>query len=126
MWDYVLSFPVKVRDLSRDATLVFTAWTESGKPFGGTVMSLFDARGRLKFGKQKLVFFEERVGDPSSSSATRGENYDQYLPSDYPFHLEKMLEMYKTSFSTIEKSSMRLEWLDRLSLGKTERNLHHN
>eukprot|EP01040_Poterioochromonas_malhamensis_P025913 gene25913-32455_t len=35
-WDHVLSFPVKVRDLSYDSVIVLTVWTPDGRPFAGT------------------------------------------------------------------------------------------
>ena len=62
VWDEVLCFPAKVSDLSRNARLVLTAWAPDGAPFGGTSLLLFDEKGALKMGRQKLVFF---AGDGS-------------------------------------------------------------
>ena len=53
VWDYVLSLPVRVMDLPRDATLVFTVWSEKGQLFGTSFTRLFDMSGRLKNGKRK-------------------------------------------------------------------------
>ena len=44
VWDYVFSFPIKIKDLSRDAALVLTVWTENSGPYGGTTMPLFDTK----------------------------------------------------------------------------------
>jgi len=44
VWDYVLSFPVKIRELSLNAVLVITAFTPDGTPFGGTTMRFFNDR----------------------------------------------------------------------------------
>jgi hypothetical protein len=88
IWNYVLSFPVKIRDLSLDSILVITAWSPDGKPFGGTTMNFFDVNGVLKRGKQKLLFYFNRCADPNciiSENQTPGNLYDLYAPWDHAF-----------------------------------------
>jgi hypothetical protein len=51
VWDYVLTFPIKIQNLSADATIAFTAWTPAAvgdsagaTVYGGTSLHLFDTR----------------------------------------------------------------------------------
>ena len=79
VWDYVLSLPVRIRDLPRDSMMVFAVRTESGELLGTAYCKLFDPRGRLKSGRQKLVFsrseelispYMSTLNNSSSSTAT--------------------------------------------------------
>lgn len=97
VWNYVLSFPVKIRDLSLDSILVITAWSPDGKPFGGTTMNFFDVNGVLKRGKQKLLFYFNRCADPNciiSENQTPGNLYDLYAPWDQAFSRYIYLYIY--------------------------------
>jgi len=125
VWDYVMTFPLKARDLSSDAILVLTAWTPEGKVFGGTTMNFFDELGCLKRGKQKLVFYFGTVGDSNSIRAlntTPGELYSHFAKCDYRFKLEKDLEAYGTSLSASSRSrsDAKNEWLDRLTFAQIQ------
>lgn len=121
VWDYVLTFPVKMRDLSIDSLLVFTAWTADGKPFGGTNMKFFDDRECLKRGKQKLMFYFNTRGDAnviSHQNLTPGDFYSDYEKWDYKFKMEKTLEKYKMGVSAsagVMRDSSH-NWLDRILL----------
>jgi hypothetical protein len=128
VWDYILSFPVKTRDLSLDSLLVLTAWTPSGKVFGGTTMNFFDENGSLKRGKQKLMFYFDMKGDGNvipKRNKTPGELYDQYLKWDYKFKMEKIFETYKSNLATMHaaKQENKVEWLDRLLLTRIQETL---
>ena len=61
VWNTLFNFQVKVKDLSLDATIIFTAWDPSheteGKIYGITTMGLFEKNGELKRGHQKLLFY---------------------------------------------------------------------
>lgn len=125
VWDYVLSFPVKVRDLSLDSILVLTAWTAEGEVYGGTTMNFFDEFGRMKSGKQKLMFFFGIQGDDNVVPAlnkTPGECYDYYFKWDYKFQMEKHYETYKSNLQQIRASKQenKLEWLDRQVLARIQ------
>lgn len=123
-WDAILTFPVKFRDLSQDALLVLTAWSGDGTVVGGTSLRFFDDNGCLKRGKQKLVFYFNKVGDSNVNrfqNTTPGESYDLYAPWDYSFQMEKHLETFQRNAlqSNTDPSSIikkRTEWLDRLTL----------
>lgn len=122
-WDAILTFPVKFRDLSQDAILVLTAWAGDGTVVGGTTLRLFDENGCLKRGKQKLVFYFNKVGDPNVNrfqNATPGEIYDLYAPYDYGFQMEKNLEAFQRNALQTASDPVsvkkRTEWLDRLTL----------
>jgi hypothetical protein len=128
VWDYILSFPVKTRDLSLDSLLVLTAWTPSGKVFGGTTMSFFDENGCLKRGKQKLMFYFNMKGDGNvipARNKTPGELYDHYLKWDCKFKMEKNFETYKSNLSAMSaaKQDNKTEWLDRLLLTRIQETL---
>ena len=125
VWDYVLTFPVKIQSLSVDSILVLTAWTADDKVYGGTTMRLFDENGVLKFGKQKLVFFFDRPGDanPSSKNTTPGDVfYDKFKHADHGFRMEKHLEKYKTTLMSLSRGegADSLDWLDRLTLAQVQ------
>ena len=130
-WDYVLSFPLKFRELARNAMLILTAWTPSGKPLGGTSISFFDELGCLRRGKQKLLFYMNRIGDAKIvNNSTPGEAYHnkKYDKLDYLFVSEKHLEAYKCNLQTVpigqnnsstvpyDNNIGKTEWLDKLTL----------
>lgn len=122
-WDYVMNFPLKMRDLSVDAVIAFTAWTPEGRVFGGTTMRLFDDYGALKRGKQKLMFFFGTEGDPNvikSLNQTPGDAYDYYFQWDQKFKMEKHLEEFNSRMHNNVKSDGKLEWLDRLTIGQVQ------
>lgn len=129
VWDHVLTFPVKIRDLSLDAVMVITAWTSNGTPFGGTTMRFFDDHGCLKHGKQKMTFYFGRKGDPNviiADNTTPGNLFDLYSQFDHGFQMEKNLENYRASLLASElqarsgKGEPRVEWLDRLALTRIQ------
>jgi phosphatidylinositol 3-kinase len=125
-WDYVLSLPVRVKDLPRDACLVFTVWSEKGHMFGTTITRLFDSTGKLKNGKQKLVFFKDGSISKSDMNLLEDNEYERLAANDTPFNLEKKLEAYKMSASSSSdrgNSSSRLDWLDRISLAQVQETL---
>lgn len=120
VWDYIMTFPMKARDLSQDSLLVLTAWTPDGKVFGGTTMNFFDELGCLKKGKQKLMFYFGTMGDPTvirTLNTTPGELYNCYSKYDYRFKLEKDMETYCSLQSNPRsRSEGKNEWLDKLTV----------
>jgi len=122
-WEYVLTFPLRVRDLSLDSIIVLTAWTPEGNVYGGTTMKFFDEFGALKRGKQKLMFYFETKGDANvlmSHNTTPGETYKYYEAWDYRFKMEKDLELYGSQQAAAGRvrggGESKHEWLDRLAL----------
>jgi hypothetical protein len=125
LWDYVMTFPLRMRDLSADAVLVLTAWTPDGRVFGGTTMNFFDENGCMKRGKQKLMFYFGTVGDPNCVrhlNTTPGEGYDQFAKFDYRFKLEKDLETFGCNLSAAARSrgEAKGDWLDRLTYSQLQ------
>lgn len=117
-WDHVLSFPVKVRDLSYDSVIVLTVWTPDGKPFAGTTTRIFDERGTMKQGKQKLLLFPGQSGDPNvvyKHNQTPGDYYSVFSHVDFPFQNEKVIETFRlrAAQNVLGKGEQRNEWLDR-------------
>lgn len=137
--DDVLIFPVKYRDLSRDACMVIVVWTVSGWPAGGASLPLFDSGGALRQGLQKVVFtwteIEKSVGvgalrpDPNAHlevswwqqhlaalrDGTEDEYRQLYEAEDHAFRTEKVLE--GLSLGDVP----RVEWLDAISLERAEK-----
>jgi len=135
IWDYLLIFPVKLRELSLDSILVLTAWTADGKPFGGTSMRFFNKNGCLKKGKQKLLFYFGCCGDTNVNileNKTPGNIYDLYSDYDEGFKMEKALETYKNSISDSDifnqnqkgdDNNSRDDWLDRFTISQIQSTL---
>lgn len=132
VWDYVLSFPIKFRELSRNAAISITAWSHDGTPLGGTSMSFFDENGCLRQGKQKLLFPFGKVADATVAKGKNPlsmntcddseiEDYCEYKSHDNSFTTEKVLEQFKNT----PAESKKMEWLDRLTLQQIQNTLGH-
>lgn len=121
IWDAVVEFPSKFRDLKSNSMLIFTAWTSEGDVFGGASMKLFDKSQGLKRGKQKVLFFFDRPGASFLASYGSDDLYRRFAIDDEAFHKEKLMECYKFSQATRSVSSDQnpdsfLDWLDRLTI----------
>ena len=118
VWNTLLNFRVKIKDLSPDASIVFTAWDPSdgvgGKIYGMTTLGLFDENGKMKTGHQKLIFYASggeqclptdvpmmsAKCDPTQSAGylrkhAKGERYDLLRHHDQAFLMEKHLEEFE-------------------------------
>lgn len=124
-----ISITSKVSDLGRNARLVLTAWTPSGDPYGGTSVPLFDRKGALCTGLQKLRFFVGCSssggsgrsgsggggGDGGLRSSTPGEvSNSEQSAKDYGFKLGKAREAFETG------SCARVSWLDSALLQRAD------
>jgi hypothetical protein len=120
IWDYAMTFPLKVSNLSSNSIITITAYTPSGEPYGGTSIKLFDSNGMLKQGKQKLIFFFNTVGDSKMDAlnSTPGDTlYDtMYSKQDFQFIMEKKLESYKVMM--MRSQSTLLYTSNNTSIGK--------
>ena len=82
-------------------------------------MTLFDEKGTLKTGKQKLMFYYDVEGDTNVVSylnKTLGGNYGVYSQFDYKFQAEKKLEaieIQKRCHTMNERESSSNQWLDQ-------------
>lgn len=125
IWDSVVSFSSKFRDLSRDAKIQFTVRAADGHAIGSTTICVFDDAGVMLQGKQKLLFFflEDGDSDPAFLSKNlKGEMYAEVSKFDNAFAVEKTLEAFQTSRSCIERDrpAGRIDWLDRLAVAAIE------
>lgn len=130
VWDYVLHFPVKIRDLSLNSILAINAYTSNDTLIGSTTMNFFDDNGKLRRGKQKLLFYigDKMKADVSvlANNKTPGILYELYSSYDHAFKMEKLLEAYKNSISFTEcninniETTQQSSWLDRLSLSQIQ------
>lgn len=117
-WDHVVSFPVKVRDLSFDSVIVFTVWTPNGKPFAGATTRIFNEKGSMKQGKQKLLLFPGVAGDSNvvyKHNRTPGDFYSVFQHVDFSFQNEKVIESFRlrAAQNVLGRGDQRNEWLDR-------------
>jgi hypothetical protein len=126
VWNSLMNFHMKIRDLAIDAAIIFTAWTPTNggdaEIYGTTTFCLFDSNGRMKCGKQKLIFYPLKrthdlvpflysMQDQGSSSSDKGssrnsrndvdhmlrhmagEKYEKHAGHDQTFIMEKHLEV---------------------------------
>jgi hypothetical protein len=128
VWNTLLNFHTKIKDLSIDASIIFTAWDPSnsieGKVYGVTSMGLFDENGRLKEGHQKLIFYstkdhESTEAAPSIDSISLklnagylrkhaiGESYASYEHCDQAFIMEKYLEEYERPSTSTNQNTQK-------------------
>jgi phosphatidylinositol 3-kinase len=145
VWNTSLNFQVKVKDLSVDASVIFTAWDPSdgagGKIYGVTTLDLFDSNGRLKTGHQKLIFYpcaplnlsasSKRTNQPlysidiervhhtvSLGRNAKGERYASYSEHDQAFLMEKRIEEYeqRTTSNYLSYNTQKPSAIDRTSV----------
>lgn len=122
VWDYLLNFPCKIRDLSLDSKLVLIVWTSEGVIFGSSSMSLFNEKQLFKQGKQKLMFYYHNDNNIKTlfdyQEICKGENYQYYERHDYPFIIEKKIELFTKNQNYMHKNNIinKYEWLDRYTL----------
>jgi hypothetical protein len=124
VWDQVVFFPIKIRDMLMDAILTFTVSTPDGCIVGGTTMRIFDDKGCMKQGRQKLLFYFDVPADANvilNDNQTPGEKYDIMKKDDQEFIMEKHYERYRlTNCVENGKFDSKTEWLDRLLLRRIE------
>ncbi len=123
VWRNMISFPIKVRDLSLDTIITFTVKSADGDTLCGTTMRIFDENGAIKQGKQKLMVFFGREGDPNvviAQNKTPGEYFDHFQSYDHHFAVEKRLESFRSS--TYQGTAM--PWLDKLLLKRIQEGLN--
>ncbi|CAM9241184.1 unnamed protein product, partial [Choristocarpus tenellus] len=128
IWDDVLCFPLRYRDLTRSTKLVITVWGVGDRLIGLTTMPFFDENGSLKMGLQKQSFqFSSKcppVWDPAAPPLPQkiegSPGWDDYsvsertLSEDWGFRLERMKEKYQLG------AVDRADWLDPASLARVE------
>lgn len=141
-WDYVLTYPIKYKDLSRDAMVVVTAWTGDNTLVGGTEFRFFDELGRLRQGKQKLKFLDPvqwRAHFGSSEvHKCMGKNQEDLLQRetvDVLYDAEKRIERLRIEQARAMRareassgvamgeggaSGQDVDWLDKLSLARLQ------
>ena len=129
-WDEVLTFPIKYRDLALDSVLVITILDDT-TVYGGTTIPFYDENCVLKTGKQKLVFYFNKPGDPNTIphiNTTPGQLYDSFKDIDILFQMEKKLEKYYHHHKeNTPSSTSTTAWLDKLTIDRIEHSLRpHN
>ena len=145
VWNTLLNFQVKIKDLSIDASIVFTAWDPSGavggNVYGVTTLALFDQNDRLKSGHQKLLFYPTNNFDSDQLNSrtslftenfsgecnagylkkfANGENYAPHSKHDQAFLMEKRLEEYERNTSSANNINRKpLQGITNNSIGSS-------
>ena len=132
-WNKWLELPVPIKDCPISTQVAITIWDLSPLPsnesldhntaFGGTTISLFDADGTLRKGRQKCKVYRKKEADGQSPSSTphiprpkrRRRNED--APPVYPEETE--LERLERLFKKHEMNELpQVDWLDQLVFKK--------
>ncbi|CAN0325679.1 unnamed protein product, partial [Ectocarpus sp. 12 AP-2014] len=138
VWDDSMCFPVRYRDLDRNAQLVVVLRGAKDRLVGVASMRFFDANGSLNMGLQKRPFlFTDRAPfswDPAAPPSGREPGQDGVWcgscdgddggdggrdgilsKDDWGFALERMREKYRL------RAMDRADWLDPASLSRVDR-----
>ncbi|CRG87632.1 phosphatidylinositol 3-kinase [Talaromyces islandicus] len=136
-WNEWLQMPVAVKDAPLQSQLAITIWDLSplggsatyghDVPFGGTTISLFDADGKLRMGRQKCKIYKNKAADGLSSTTTpaippakRRKIHDS-VPLD-PSAEELELERIEGLIKKHEMGELhRIDWLDQLVFRQLEK-----
>ncbi|KAL1971014.1 hypothetical protein VTN77DRAFT_2848 [Rasamsonia byssochlamydoides] len=136
-WNEWLQMPVSLKDAPLSSQLAITIWDLSpfsGKgtyghavPFGGTTISLFDADGKLRMGRQKCKIHRHKAADGFSSTTTpatppprrrKTNGSAAFGPSPEELELERVEGL-------IKKHEMgeipRIDWLDQMVFRQLEK-----
>ena len=114
MWDEWLSFPIKYRELPRNAVLGITVWGVGAEPVAATTVPMFTVNGRLRDGVECLKLTPKVIADSSIFSSTKGL-MSQDMEYQEILRVEKLREEY-------ERNQMpAVEWLDRLTFKEMTR-----
>ncbi len=127
-WHDTLHFPVRYRDLCRDAEIEILFQNIVGPVMGGGRIPLFDGNGALRQGRQKIpVFWSPSSENKNSPPFDQGGMRMNPPPppvspcesSDFAFQSEKKLEAH--ALGLMQQS----EWLDDISLPRVQDVLSH-
>ena len=118
IWDSLLSFAPKYRDLGPTAQIALTVWEvregeENPSPLGGTTMRLFSKKGRLKAGNHTLKLWLGQEGDITYPSSTPGKV--PVAERGHAGHVERILKKHQRG------ELQPVSWLDALSVPIAER-----
>ncbi len=116
VWDELVTFPVKVRDLDISTCLCVTLWCSDGASFrvlGGSVMPLFNGYGRLVTVEECLaVSLETKADALDKSREACGMNIAEFNSWDDGMRL-RWLEKRQAQFRRGDLENV--PWLDEVS-----------
>ncbi|KAJ9293989.1 hypothetical protein DTO271G3_7365 [Paecilomyces variotii] len=136
-WNEWLQMPMSVKDAPLKSQLAITIWDLSplgddgahshSVPFGGTTISLFDADGKLKMGRQKCKIYRHKAADGFSSTTTpstpppkRRRPNQSGAAEPSPEELE--LERVETLIKKHEMGEIpRIDWMDQMVFRQLEK-----
>jgi hypothetical protein len=121
-----ITLPIKYSELTPTSTIAFTVHNLDGTVFGGTSLRVFNEKGLLGEGNQKLRLHLGREGDGSVQSRTPGQHRqpapgpddvsttEGFVVDDYTNAMVKSLESYRRG------KVPKLPWLDSIVLPLVE------
>ncbi len=128
-WHDTLRFPLRYRDLCKDAEIVIVFKRIVGPVMGGARIPLFDANGALRQGRQKLpVLWSSSFNNSNNDSSPFIEGdiirgppppVPPFESSDFSFQLEKKLEAHALGLMP------QAEWLNDFSIPRVQDVLSH-
>jgi phosphatidylinositol 3-kinase len=129
--------PVAIKDAPLRSQLAITVWDlspfgEKGTcghdvPFGGTTVSLFDADGKLKMGRQKCKIYRHKAADGISSTTTPSSPPPKRRKLNNPEVLTPTLEELELERieTLVKKHDLgeipRIDWLDQMVFRQLEK-----
>ncbi|KAL2219971.1 putative phosphoinositide 3-kinase [Thermoascus aurantiacus ATCC 26904] len=136
-WNEWLQMPMSIKDAPLRSQLAITIWDLSPFggdgayghkiPFGGTTISLFDADGKLKMGRQKCKVYRHRAADGFSSTTTPSTPPPKRRKANVPDALgpspeELELERVETLIKKHEMGEIpRIDWMDQMVFRQLEK-----
>ncbi|KAI9006944.1 kinase-like domain-containing protein [Hyaloraphidium curvatum] len=115
VWNEWIQFPVKYRDLPRNAQVAFTVWEAyaPGQPrvVGGTTFRLFGKTNVLRTGKHKLHLWSGRGADGTAESSTLSKQGDPTAMD----RLQKLMRRYENG------DVPHVDWLDNMVFREIEK-----
>lgn len=123
-WAEWLTLPFKIRDLSRDACVVFTVWAPGERLAGSCRLHLFDDRLRLRRGLQRLVLWPH-VANRDTLAAhdgmTAADAMAEYATGVLDPTQDEMLRLIKAKEQYDAGEIPHIPWLDRLTMPQLAR-----
>ncbi|KAH8701841.1 putative phosphoinositide 3-kinase [Talaromyces proteolyticus] len=136
-WNEWLKMPFSLKDTPLQSQLAITIWdlspleqnAASGHdvPFGGTTISLFDADGKLRMGRQKCKVYRNKAADGFSSTTTPATPPTKRRKINDSFSLNQSVEELELERieGLIKKHEMgeipRIDWLDQMVFRQLEK-----
>ena len=129
VWDFILTYPIKYRDLCRNAAIIITAWDSFDRFMGGTEIKFFDERNCLRQGLQKLKFLNAdewrehvRKTDEARCMGLPQPSLLQRREDDILYDTQKRQEKRRMehALAVRQGGDLDLDWMDNVTLARLQ------